>query len=73
MPKRLRTSIGCVTGSIPSSVMLPAVGRSSVVSIWMVVVLPAPLGPRNAKISPAWTSNDTPSTAFKSPKCLLRS
>ena len=27
--------------------------RSSVVSIWMVVVLPAPLGPRNAKISPA--------------------
>ena len=28
-------------------------GASSVVSIWMVVVLPAPFGPRNAKISPA--------------------
>ena len=27
-------------------------GRSSVVSIWIVVVLPAPFGPRNAKISP---------------------
>ena len=31
---------------------MPLVGRSSVVSILMVVVLPAPLGPRKAKISP---------------------
>ena len=37
----------------------PLVGRSSVVSIWIVVVLPAPFGPENAKISPAWTSNVT--------------
>ena len=28
-------------------------GARSVVSIWIVVVLPAPFGPRNAKISPA--------------------
>ena len=33
--------------------MVPLVGCSSVVSIWIVVVLPAPFGPRNAKISPA--------------------
>src|SRR3954463_16439487 len=51
----------------------PLVGRRSVVSIWMVVVLPAPLGPRNAKISPAFTSKVTPATAVTSPKFLTRS
>ena len=39
---------------------MPAVGASSVVSILMVVVLPAPLGPRKAKISPALTSKEMP-------------
>jgi hypothetical protein len=29
----------------------------------MVVVLPAPLGPRNPKISPAFTSKEMPRTA----------
>ena len=53
-------------------VIVPLVGRSSVVSIWIVVVLPAPLGPRNAKISPACTSNEMPSTAATSPKVLTR-
>src|SRR6185369_17596776 len=38
----------------------------------MVVVLPAPLGPKNAKISPASTSNETSSTAVTSPNCLKR-
>src|SRR5947209_6760758 len=33
----------------------------------IVVVLPAPLGPIRPKISPAWTSNDTPSTATVRP------
>ena len=37
---------------------VPLVGRSSVVSILMVVVLPAPLGPRKAKISPGATSKE---------------
>ena len=32
---------------------VPEVGGSSVVSILMVVVLPAPLGPSKAKVSPA--------------------
>jgi len=34
--------------------------------------LPAPLGPRKAKISPAQTSKEMPSTALKSPKDLVR-
>src|SRR5262249_49307870 len=55
-----------------SMAMVPAVGRSSVVSIWIVVVLPAPLGPRKAKISPERTWNETPSTARTSPKVLTR-
>ena len=45
MPKRLRTSSGCAAGSRPSMRTVPLVGLSSVVSIWIVVVLPAPLGP----------------------------
>ena len=53
-------------GSRPSSSMVPLVGRSSVVSILMVVVLPAPLGPRKAKISPAATSKETSLTAVNS-------
>src|SRR5580698_2334413 len=48
--------------------MLPLVGDSSVVSMRMVVVLPAPFGPRKAKISPDATSKEMSSTALKSPK-----
>ena len=33
-------------------VILPAVGARRVISMRMTVVLPAPLGPRNPKISP---------------------
>src|SRR5580698_5300609 len=52
--------------------MRPAVGRRSVVSILMVVVLPAPLGPRNAKISPASTRNVMSLTAVNWSKVLVR-
>ena len=73
MPNRRRTSRGRATGSRPSSVIAPLVGRSSVVSIWMVVVLPAPFGPEEREdLAGAATSNDTPSTALRSPKVLLR-
>ena len=34
--------------------------------IFCVVDLPAPLGPRNPKISPRSTANDSPSTAATS-------
>ena len=48
-------------------------GLSRVQSIEIVVVLPAPLGPRKPKISPRGTSNETPSTAVKSPNFLQSS
>src|SRR5262249_28124266 len=52
--------------------MDPPVGRIRVVSILIVVVFPAPFGPRNAKISPAFTSNEILSTAVKSPNFFAR-
>ena len=38
-----------------------------------VVVLPAPFGPSNPKISPRCTVNDVLATAVKSPKVLTKS
>ncbi len=68
LPGQLRLTVG----SRPSSSMRPLVGRRSVVSILMVVVLPAPLGPRKAKISPCATSKLMSLTAVKSPNVLTR-
>jgi hypothetical protein len=45
---------------------VPEVGESVVVRMEIVVVLPAPFGPRNVKNSPASTPKETPSTAFRS-------
>src|SRR5688500_9836917 len=44
-------------------VAVPPLGSSSVQSILIVVVLPAPFGPSRPKISPARMSKLTPSTA----------
>src|SRR6188508_1305382 len=44
-------------------VAVPPVGASSVQSILIVVVLPAPFGPSSPKISPALMSKLTPLTA----------
>src|SRR6476620_2485857 len=65
-----RTCSGSLTTSYPATVAVPAVGRSSVVSIRSVVVLPAPLGPRKPTTSPSATSRSTPSTARTSVFCL---
>lgn len=52
----------------------PALGRSIPVNIDMVVVLPAPLWPRSAKIWPSYMRTFTPSTARRPlPKVLCRS
>src|SRR5947199_5447442 len=67
MPNFRRTAMACVAGFWPSISTLPLVGVSSVVNILIVVVLPAPFGPRNAKISPAFTAKDTSRTAVMSP------
>src|SRR5215471_12108256 len=48
---------------LPSTWPLPLVGKIRPMSILMVVVLPAPLGPRKPKISPRRTSSDRSSTA----------
>src|SRR2546428_12585473 len=50
----------------------PAVGRSRPVSILMVVLLPAPLGPRKPKKRPRGTSKETSSTATFLRKALVR-
>lgn len=43
----------------------PLVGLRSVINILIVVVLPAPFGPKNPNISPFLTEKDTLSTAIK--------
>lgn len=48
------------------------VDDGDLVSILIVVVFPAPLGPRNAKISPALTSKEMSLTAVKLPNFLTR-
>src|SRR5689334_5091781 len=52
--------------------MEPLVGESSVVSILIVVVLPAPFGPRKANNSPGCTSNEMSRTAWMLPNVLTR-
>ena len=48
-------------------------GRKMPASIRIVVVLPAPFGPRKPTISPAPTPNETPATASTRPNDFLRS
>ena len=46
---------------------VPAVGNTKPSSIRMVVLLPAPLGPRKPNRSPSWTSSPSSSTASSPP------
>src|ERR1700744_17080 len=59
--------------SKPATSARPALGLVSVQSMLIVVVLPAPLGPRKPKTSPVSTSKFVPLTASKSPNDLRRS
>ena len=47
---------------------MPEVGGSKVVSILIVVLLPAPFGPKSPKISPPPTLSVIALTAVRSPK-----
>src|SRR5438270_4979866 len=67
-----RTSSRSRTTSWPATVAEPAVGLASVHSMLIVVVLPAPFGPRKPKTSPAATSKSTPFTASSSPNRFTR-
>ena len=55
---------GSATTSMPAMRTRPAVGMTRVVHMPTVVVLPAPFGPSNPKISPSLTARSMPSTAL---------
>ncbi len=50
---------------------VPASGDTKPASIFMVVDLPAPFGPRKPRTSPLATRKDTVSTAVNPAKCLV--
>src|SRR3954452_20022390 len=58
--------------STPATIALPAVGDRSPVRRRMVVVLPAPLGPRKPKMSPSSTTKERSSTAWRPPNSFVR-
>src|SRR5262245_50185906 len=72
-PSAALAASGSRARSWPSISTRPAVGLSSPAIIRMVVVLPAPFGPRKPWISPGSTSRLTPSTAVKRPYFLTSS
>ena len=63
-----RTRIGCTAAFVPNTVIVPPCGFSRVVSIRIVVVLPAPLGPSRPNVSPGSIRRFTWSTAVCAPK-----
>src|SRR5690606_38751475 len=72
-PRWQRWNEGSLVMSVPSSSMVPVLGSNSPERRFKVVVLPAPLGPMIAKISPRSTSNERPPTAARPPKLRPRS
>src|SRR2546427_9505956 len=58
--------------SSPAKRMVPASGRMVPASWLMKVVLPAPLGPMSACVSPSATWKSMPSLARSAPKLLQR-
>src|SRR3954452_12365293 len=60
---RFLTSWGCSRTSKPATLALPDVGGRKQVRTRMVVVFPAPFGPRKPTIWPFSTSNEMLSTA----------
>ena len=69
---RPRTLSASRTMSCPSTRAEPPSGASSVASIRIVVVLPAPFGPRTPYTEPLRTDRSTPSTACVSPNDFVR-
>ena len=62
-----RAGLGSSVNGRPATVAWPASGRASPVIMRRVVVLPAPLGPRNPVMVPGRQVNDTSSTAVSGP------
>src|SRR5262249_20965945 len=68
-----RTSAASRTTSRPATRASPQSARERVVRIFTAVDLPAPFGPSRAKIVPASTSNERPSSARTSPLYVFSS
>ena len=71
-PMARRTPTASVVMEKPATRASPDVGGNSVVSILIVVVLPAPLEPSKPKTSPALTERVRASTAVNVPKRRVR-
>src|SRR6185295_11126028 len=71
-PMRRFTSIGCCAISRSRTLNVPLVGASRPVNIFIVVDLPAPLGPRKPKKLPRGMARFRLSTAAKSPNRRTR-
>src|SRR5207245_277501 len=71
-PTCSRTRFGRRRRSKPATMASPLLGCSNVASMRSAVVLPAPFGPRNPKISPALTFRSTPATASTTPRRLAK-
>mmetsp|Transcript_169578 Transcript_169578/g.538388 ORF Transcript_169578/g.538388 Transcript_169578/m.538388 type:complete len:301 (-) Transcript_169578:1766-2668(-) len=71
-PKSFCTSAGALARQWPKMVQDPRVGGSNPQSMASVVVLPAPLWPSSAKISPCNMIKSKDLTAWKFPKTLQR-
>src|SRR6476646_5027625 len=69
-PSEALAASGACARSWPLMVIRPLVGLSRPAMMRMVVVLPAPFGPRKPWISPGATDRLTPSTAVKDPYFL---
>src|ERR1035441_6513056 len=67
-----RTLTAWVVMEKPATRASPEEGGNRVVSILIVVVLPAPLEPSNPKTSPAFTDKVSASTAVNAPKRRVR-
>src|SRR6476661_10517374 len=72
-PTLRRTAEASAMTSSPATRAVPDVGRRSVARIRIVVVLPAPFGPRKPRNVPAVTENEIPSTARVPPGYTLTS
>ena len=71
-PIRRFAATGLAAMSSPPTAMVPESAERKPVRTFIVVDLPAPLGPRNPRTSPRATEKLTPSTALIGPKCLTR-
>src|SRR6266849_3272022 len=69
---RFLTSIGFSRTSKPATVAVPSVGGKKHVRMRIVVVFPAPFGPRKPTIWPFWTSNEMLLTAIFRAYLLVR-